>query len=241
MDVYDERFLDGRRYLHVRAAGVRRLELWPLSRVGLQWDFIRPHGHSVLPFGLRCQRHGALFSSVSLLHVHRMGLFTRCVLFGTGQEFDGLEDVAHTCDGVGLGDHCKAEAGTYPCVWDDSTSLKMNNPLVMCSSEGSLASVSSASARHDCNALALHEGCPAICAESYEAKWRSTALTTQIHHFDGKPNGAKGLQFTSCVKMTLLRCSHRPERKVRSSGLHELDCWRDLHRGKHSWLRACFW
>ena len=83
----------------------------------------------------------------------------------------------------------------------------MNNPLVLCSSEGSLASVSSASARHDCNSLALHDGCPATCAESYEAKWRSTALTTQIHHFDGKPNGAEGLQFPSCVTMTLLQCS----------------------------------
>ena len=29
-----------------------------LSRVGLRWDFLQPHVHSVLRFGLRCQRHG---------------------------------------------------------------------------------------------------------------------------------------------------------------------------------------
>ena len=51
------------------------------------------------------------------------GTLPRCVLLGgTGQKFDGLEDFAHTCDGVGLGDHFRAEgvhgvAGTFPCVW----------------------------------------------------------------------------------------------------------------------------
>ena len=36
-----------------------------------------------------------------------------CVLLnGTGQEFDGLEGIAHTYDGVGLGDNCEAE-GTH--------------------------------------------------------------------------------------------------------------------------------
>ena len=50
------------------------------------------------------------------------GTLPRCVLLvGIGQEFDGLEDVAHNCDGVGLGDHCGEEgaagvAGTYPCA-----------------------------------------------------------------------------------------------------------------------------
>ena len=55
VDLYDERFLDGRLHSCVRAAGVRRLEPWRLSCVGLPWDFVQPHGHSVLPFGLRCQ------------------------------------------------------------------------------------------------------------------------------------------------------------------------------------------
>ena len=75
------------------------------------------------------------------------GTLPRCVLLvGTSQEFDGLEGIAHTCDGVGLGDnggaecaHCVAE--TFHCVWNDSTSLKINNPPLTCSSEGSLASL----------------------------------------------------------------------------------------------------
>ena len=60
----------------------------------------------------------------------------RCVLLDcTGQEFDGLDGIAPTCDGVGLGDNCGAEgadgeAETYPCVRNDSTSLKINNPLL---------------------------------------------------------------------------------------------------------------
>ena len=55
------------------------------------------------------------------------GTLPSCVLrVGTGQEVDGLEDVAHTCDGVGLGDHGGAEgahgvAGIYPCVWNDTS------------------------------------------------------------------------------------------------------------------------
>ena len=39
------------------AAGVRQPEPWWLSPVGLQGDFARSNGHSVLSFGLRCQRH----------------------------------------------------------------------------------------------------------------------------------------------------------------------------------------
>ena len=30
-------------------------------------------------------------------------------MLAAGQEFDGLEGIAHTCDGVGLGDNCGAE------------------------------------------------------------------------------------------------------------------------------------
>ena len=48
------------------------------------------------------------------------GTLPRCVLVGTGQEFDGLE--------------------TYTRVWNDSTFLKMNNHPLMGSSEGSIAS-----------------------------------------------------------------------------------------------------
>ena len=89
--------------------------------------FPRQNGHRVLRFGLRVPD----------------GTLTRCVpLVCPGQEFDGLED---TCDGVGLGDTCGAEcahgvAETYPCVWNDSTSLKINNPPHTCSSECRLAS-----------------------------------------------------------------------------------------------------
>ena len=50
------------------------------------------------------------------------GTLRRCVLVVClGQEFDGLEGITHTCDGVGLGDNCGAEcahgvAETYLCV-----------------------------------------------------------------------------------------------------------------------------
>ena len=99
MDVYDEQFLDVWRYPQVRAAGVRRLEPWQFSRVK------------------------SCLSSYVAIPCISDGTLPRCVLLGgTGQDFDGLEDSAHTCDGVGVGDHCRAEgvhgvAGTFPCVW----------------------------------------------------------------------------------------------------------------------------
>ena len=57
-----------------------------------------------------------------------MGLCIATLLVCPGQEFDGLEGITHTGDGVGLGDNCGAEcahgvAETHPCVWNDSTSL----------------------------------------------------------------------------------------------------------------------
>ena len=100
------------------------------------------------------------------------GTLPRCVLLVcTGQEFDDLEGIAHTCDGVGLGDNCGAEgahgvAETYPSAWNDSTSLKINNPLLTCSPECRLASVPPATASHDCDGLALQEECTASCAET---------------------------------------------------------------------------
>ena len=74
-----EQFLDVWRYPQMRAAGVRRLEPWQFSRVKSCLS-----GYVAIP----CISDGTL---------------PRCVLLGgTGQEFDGLEDFAHTCDGVGL-------------------------------------------------------------------------------------------------------------------------------------------
>ena len=138
------------------------------------------------------------------------GALPRCVLLVcTGQEFDDLEGIAHPCDGVGLGGNCGAESGhgvaETDCVWNDSTSLKINNSPFTCSSECSLASVPPASASHDCNGLALQEEGTATCAESYEVKSSATALTTQKCNFDG--NTDTGLLFPSCVTTTLLRCS----------------------------------
>ena len=51
-----------------------------------------------------------------------MGLFSRCVLLVcASQGVNGLEGIAHTCDGVGLGDNWGAEsahgvAEIDPCV-----------------------------------------------------------------------------------------------------------------------------
>ena len=128
------------------------------------------------------------------------GTLPRCVLLVcTGQEFDGMEVVAHTCKGIDLGDNCGREcahgvAETYPCVWNDRPSLKINNPPLMCSSECSLASVPPASANHDCDGLALQEECTATGAESYDAKSSAIASTAQICHFDGYTYADTGLQ-----------------------------------------------
>ena len=88
---------------HVRAAGEGRLEPLQISRVGLM-------GHSTGTRG-QCRALQAtlpatrmtLFSSVSLLQVYQMGLFP-----GASCRFV-LEGIAHSCDGVGLGDNCGAE------------------------------------------------------------------------------------------------------------------------------------
>ena len=140
------------------------------------------------------------------------GTLPRCVLLVCHvQEFDGLEGIAHTCDGVGLGDNCGTEGAhgedeAHSCVWNDSTSLKINNSPLTCSSECSLAFVPPASASHDGDGLT----CTATCAESYEAKSRATALTIQICHFDGYTYADTGLQFTSCVTTALSQCSDSP-------------------------------
>ena len=93
------------------------------------------------------------------------GTLLRCgLLVATGQEFDGLEDLARTRDGVCPGDHCGAEgahgvAGTYPGVWDDRTSHKVDNHPLMCLSEGGFGSVPEARATHDGHSLALQGQC----------------------------------------------------------------------------------
>ena len=133
------------------------------------------------------------------------------LLVCTGQEFDDLEGIAHKVSVIIV-------AETDPCVWNDSTSLKIDNSLLTGSSECSLASVPQASASHDCDGLTLQEDCTAISAENYEPKSSATALTTQICHFDGYTYDNTGLQFHSCVTTTLLQCSdssHLPDRKVR--------------------------
>ena len=105
--------------------------------------------------------------------------------------------------------NCGAESGhgvaETDCLWNDSTSLKINNSLFTHSSECSLASVPPACGSHDCNGLVLQEEGTATFAECYEVKSSATALTTQICNFDGYT--ATGLLFSSCVTTTLLRCS----------------------------------
>ena len=141
------------------------------------------------------------------------GTLPRCeLLVCTGQEFDGWEDVADTCDCVGLGDNCGTEgvhgvAETYPRVWYDSTSLKINNPPLTCSSEGSPASVPPARESHVCDGFTLQEECTATCAQSYGAKSSATALTTQVCHLDGFTNADTGLLLPICITTTLWQCS----------------------------------
>ena len=91
-------------------------------------------------------------------------------------------------------------------MWDDSTSLKVNNPPLSYSPEGSLS--------QDCDGLALQEECTATCTESYEAKSSATASTTQICHFDGYTHADMGLQFSTTF-VAVFGQHHRPERKVR--------------------------
>ena len=147
-----------------------------------------------------------LFSSVSLLQVYQLRLFPCAPCWFA------LVRNSTTWRVVGFGCNCGAEcahgmAETYLCVWNDSTSLKINDPPLTCSSECSLASVPPASASHDCYGLALQGECTATCAESYEAKTSATALTAEICHFDGCTNADTGLQFSSCVPTTLSQCS----------------------------------
>ena len=62
------------------------------------------------------------------------GIPDGCVLpNGTGQEFDGLEGIAHTCDGVGLGDNCEAE-GTHERRHHelDARILELDNRVQVC-------------------------------------------------------------------------------------------------------------
>ena len=37
-----------------------------------------------------------------------------CCCLALVRKFDGLEDVAHTCDGVGLGEHCGSRGWNLP-------------------------------------------------------------------------------------------------------------------------------
>ena len=132
----------------------------------------------------------ALFQCLALPGVPDETFPWREMLVCTGQEFDGWEGVADTCDGVGLGDNCGTEgvhgmAGNFPRFWNDRTSFTIGNLLFTCSSEGSPASVPPAPASHDCDGFTLQEGRTATCAESYGAKSSATALTAQMCHFDG--------------------------------------------------------
>ena len=76
------------------------------------------------------------------------------------------------------------ESETYPHVWNDSTSLNIDDPPRTCASEDSPASVP-ASASHDCDGFTLQGKGTATCAESFGAKSSATALTTQVCHFYG--------------------------------------------------------
>ena len=113
--------------------------------------------------------------------------------------------MAHACDGVGLGDRGRVEgalgvAGTYPCVWKDSTLLKMNNHPLMGSSEGRIASGPPAGASHDCDGFTSQEGRPPPLPRERQGQVEGT---TQMRHFDGYPYAAKGLQFPRCVTEAL--------------------------------------
>ena len=109
---------------------------------------------------------------------------------------------AHPCDGVGL----VVIVAEIDCVWNDSTSLKINNSPFTCSSECSLASVPPVQVTIATVSLCRKKALAWVgSSESYEVKSSATALTTQICNFDGYT--ATGLLFSSCVTTTLLRCS----------------------------------
>ena len=114
-----------------------------------------------------------------------------------------------TCDGVGVGDNCGAEgahgaAETDPCVWNDSTSLKIYNHPLMYSSEGSLASVPPASASHDCDGLTLQEEALPLAQRANEAKSSATALTTSDMPLRRRHPRRHGF---AVLPTTLLQCS----------------------------------
>ena len=154
-----------------------------------------------------------LFSSVPLLQVYQMGLFTGvCGWFALVRNSTCWR-ISRTLATV-LVSVIIAEQKA-PMVWLKLARVcgttvppsNFNNPPLTCAPECRLASVPPGSASHDCDGLALQEGCTATCAESYEAKSSATALTTQICHFDGYTFADSGLPFSSCVTTTLLQCS----------------------------------
>ena len=174
------------------------------------------------------------------------GTLPRCVLLVCiGQEFDDLE-VSRTIPTV-LVSVITAEQKA-PMVWLKLTRVcgvtrNLQYLPLTCSSECSLASVSTVTASHDCDGLTLHDECTATCAQSYGTKLGATSLTTPICHFDGYTYADMGLQFTSCVTTTLLPCSDSTV--AQAEKFDALDCTNstvgDLRRGLRCWLRACFW
>ena len=159
----------------MRAARVRRLEPWQLSRVGLRWDFVQPRCWFVLvrnSTGWRVSRTLATVL-ISGIIAEQSAPMVRLKL-------------------------------TRVCGTTAPPSKINNPPPLACSSECSLASVPPASASHDCDSLALQEECTANRAKSYEAKSNATALTGQICHFDGYTDANTGLQFPSCVTTTFV-------------------------------------
>ena len=165
VDPDDERFWDRRRSHHVRAAGGRRLEPLAAQSRRIAMDFLKPHCGTVSCASgyVASDMEDTVFQCLALPGVPDGTLPWREMLVCTGQEFDGWEGVADTCDGVGLGDNCGTEgvhgmAGNFPRVWNDSTSFTINNLHFTCSSESSPASVPPATASHDCDGFTLQEG-----------------------------------------------------------------------------------
>ena len=115
---YDERSLDERQRSHGRAAGsCANLRLGSSLVSDCSGTLYSHTGTVSCPSGyVASDVYDTVFKCLVPPCITE-GTLPRCdLLVGPGQDFDGLEDVAHPRNGVGLGDHGGAVTGTYPCA-----------------------------------------------------------------------------------------------------------------------------
>ena len=138
-----------------------------------------------------------LFSPVSLLQENQTGLLPKCTPL--------VREVSRTLPTVSVSGIVAEQSAPMVWLkltrmWNDSTSLKIDNPPLTCSSECSLASVPSPATIGKISLCRVQQQRPQMC------------------HFDGCTSADTGLQFSNYVMTAALsQCPdpHRPNRQLR--------------------------